>query len=82
MCPSYNFRNEQTGEEYTEFFRMSELDEHLSANPHIKQLPSLTALVDPVRLGVTKPDARFRERLKEIKAGHSKGWTKSTIRDR
>lgn len=59
---------------------ISEREEYLKANPHVnQQIVSAPSLGDPVRLGLRKPDSGFRDRLKEIKKAHSKGFTKSTI---
>lgn len=57
-----------TGEEFTSFMSMSELDLYLEANKEtIIQTPSRITLGDPVRLGQVKPDIGFREILKEVK---------------
>lgn len=66
--PTYNFRNKETGEEFTEFMFMSEIDQYLKDNPHVVQeLNSYAAIGDPVRMGMQKPDSGFRDVLKEIK---------------
>ena len=38
--PNYNFRNNETGEEFEEFFTISGREEFLKSNPHITQMPS------------------------------------------
>ena len=39
--PTYNFRNNETGEEWEEFFTMNGKDSFLEQNPDVVQLPSL-----------------------------------------
>lgn len=78
--PTYTFVNTTSGETFTEIMSISEREEFLKANPHVnQQIVSAPSLGDPIRLGLKKPDSGFRDRLKEIKKAHSKGWTKSTV---
>lgn len=78
MCPTYRFLNNETGEEYEEFMRISELDEFLSSNPNITQLVNGAPMIASGR-GMGKPDQGFRDLLKDMKKKHSGGHTKSTI---
>lgn len=75
--PTYSFLNNKTGEEFTEFMSISELDNFLKENPDIVQLvngaPMLVSGVNH------KPDQGFRDLLKDIKKKHSGGFTRSTI---
>lgn len=78
--PTYTFLNTDTGESFTEIMSMSEREEYLASNPHIQQqIVSAPSLGDPIRLGLRKPDNGFRDRLKEIKKAHSRGFTRSTV---
>jgi len=78
--PSYSFKNLNTGEEWTDIMSNSEREEFLSKNPQVQQqLTSAPALGDSIRLGLRKPDNGFRDRLREIKKAHSKGFTRSTV---
>jgi hypothetical protein len=78
--PSYTFLNTETGEVFDEIMTISGREEYLTANPHIQQqIVSAPALGDPMRLGRVKPPDAFRDRLREIKKSHSKGFTRSTI---
>lgn len=78
--PTYTFLNTETGEQITEIMSISEREEFLRANPSFQQqIVSAPSLGDPIRLGLKKPDNGFRDRLKEIKKHHSKGFTKSTV---
>lgn len=42
--PSYNFKNNDTGEEFEQILSMTEREKFLEQNPHIHQLPSLFAM--------------------------------------
>lgn len=77
--PNYTFRVKKTGEEITEFMSISALDKFIKKNPHLEQVIGAPAIGDTVRLGLKKPDAAFRDKLKEIKKKHSRGITKSTV---
>lgn len=75
--PTYNFRNNKTGEEYSEFMGISAVDDYLASNPDVVQLvnepPGLVSGV------AQKPDQGFRDLLKDMKKKHSGGYTKSSI---
>lgn len=75
--PTYNFLNNDTGEEFSDFMSISALDEFLKSNPNVVQLvndaPGLIAGSGK------KPDQGFRDLLKDMKKKHSKGITRSTI---
>lgn len=78
--PSYTFKNVETDEVSTVMMSISEREEFLKTNPHMQQvIHSAPALGDSIRLGVRKPDEAFRDRLREIKKAHSKGFTRSTV---
>jgi hypothetical protein len=68
--PNFNFLNTKTDEEFTDFMSNSEREQFLSDNPHIQQIPSLTSIVDMTRIGMKKPDAAFRDILKDTKKRH------------
>jgi len=77
--PTYQFLNNETQETFEDMLSIKELDIFLKKNPHITQTLSAPAIGDSIRLGLKKPDSAFRDRLKEIKKTHSKGFTRSTI---
>jgi hypothetical protein len=80
LMPSYTFKNVETDEVSTVMMSISEREEFLKTNPHMQQvIHSAPALGDSIRLGVRKPDEAFRDRLREIKKAHSKGFTRSTV---
>lgn len=65
--PTYQFRDKNTGKEWSAAMTMSEREEFLTAHPHIEQFIGIApSLGDPVRLGVTKVDGGFRDVLKKI----------------
>lgn len=76
--PTYNFLNNDTGEEYEEFMSISALDQYLKDNPNVTQLVSGAPLIHSGR-GLGKPDQGFRDLLKDMKRKHSQGITRSTI---
>ena len=76
--PTYKFLNNETGEEHTDFMGISTLDEYLKTNPHITQLVNGAPALSSGR-GLKKPDSGFRDLLKTIKKGNSKGISRSTI---
>jgi hypothetical protein len=76
--PTYKFFNNDTGEEHVEFMSISALDEFLKTNPHVTQLVNGAPALSSGR-GLKKPDEGFRDLLKDIKKGNSKGITRSTI---
>jgi hypothetical protein len=75
--PTYGFLNNDTGEEFEEFMNISEIDDYLKNNPNITQLVGAPNIVSGV--AGKKPDSGFRDILKHIKKGNSKGITRSTI---
>ena len=75
--PSYNLINNETGEEYVEYMSYSELEVYLKENSNVTQQPSAPAIVSG--RGMRKVDSNFRDLLKNIKKGNSKGFTRSTV---
>ena len=71
------FRSNETGEEFSEFLSISELDEYVKSNPNVTQMVTAPAIVSG--RGMKKPDQGFRDLLKTIKKKHSGGVSKSTI---
>jgi hypothetical protein len=76
--PTYKFLNNDTGEEFEDFMSISALDVFLKENPHLTQLVHGAPLVHSGR-GLGKPDNGFRDLLKTMKKGNSKGISRSTI---
>ena len=64
--PLYDFRNKDTGEVFEKMMSISAKEEYLKENPNIEPMLSANALIDPVRLGVRKTDAGFKEVLQRI----------------
>lgn len=65
--PTYDFIDNQTGEQFTKVMKIAEKEQYLSDNPHIQQTHlAVPAIGDPVRLGVRKMDGGFKEVLQKI----------------
>jgi len=65
--PLYEFRNKETGEVVEKFMTMSSREEYLKENPNMETVISGGShFIDPVRLGVRKPDQGFKEVLQRI----------------
>jgi hypothetical protein len=72
--PNYNFRNNTTGEEWTEFMTNSEREHYLKYNPNVEQIFTTPIMLgDPVALGVKTIDKGFRDVLKNVQKHHSRG---------
>lgn len=77
--PTYGFRDNNTGEEFTEFMSMAEREKYLADNPHITQLPSAPYILARIGLGGRlKPSEGFREVLRKVKK-NNKGSTINTF---
>lgn len=69
--PTYDFKNLETGEIVTHVMKMSELDAFKESNPQLERHISTTpGISDPVRLGLRRPSAGFRDLLGSIKKGN------------
>lgn len=65
--PTYNFRNKETGEEFEKFMSISAREVYLQENSNIETMISGAPMVcDPVRVGIRKKDAGFKEVLQKI----------------
>lgn len=64
--PIYEFRRKDTGEVFEKIMSISSKQEYLEANPNIEAVLSAPPLIDPVRLGIRKPDQGFKEVLQRI----------------
>lgn len=71
--PLYTFRDENNQQIIEKSMRISELDEFKLQNPHLtKLIVGAPSIGDPVRLGLKKPDAGFRDVLKNVQHHHKK----------
>ena len=79
--PEYKFLNNDTGEEYLERMSISQLDDYLKDHPNTTQLVHGAPMIGTNTLvgKSSKPDSGFRDLLKTIKKGNSKGLTRSTV---
>ena len=68
--PTYNFKNNKTGEEWEEFFTMSGKDLFLEQNPDVVQLPSLFSMSASGTGDRIKTDSGWKENLSRIAEAH------------
>jgi len=68
--PTYDFVNNETGEEFEVFMSMSAREQYLKDNPHIQQLLGATATVGGVSITGKIPDG-FKDVLSKVAESHS-----------
>ena len=66
--PTYSFKNNDTGEEWEEFFSISGKEEFLKKNDNITQLPSMVSIVSDV--GGIKNDSGWGDNMSRIAEAH------------
>ena len=64
--PLYEFRNKETGEVFERFMSIASREEYLKENQDVEPVLSAPPLMDPVTLGVRRPDQGFKEVLQRI----------------
>ena len=65
--PTYVFRNKETGEQFEQVMRMSELDPFRADNPHLETVIQAVAFGDPTKLSSSRKfDSGFKEVLQKI----------------
>lgn len=67
--PAYTFKDKDTGAVVDFVMKISELDQFKADNPQLERCftpDSAPSIGDPVRLGLRKPDAGFKEVLQKI----------------
>ena len=67
--PTYSFRNNDTGEEFTELMSISEREKFLEQNPNIQQLPSMFSMVGGTGDRI-KNDDGWKENMSRIAEAH------------
>ena len=73
--PTFTARQKRTPHKVHEFVgTWEDFQSWLKDNPGYEQQLKFPAMVDPVKLGLKKPDSRFRQKLAAIKKMH-KGST-------
>jgi hypothetical protein len=68
--PIYQFRNTESGEEFEDILSISEKEDLLSKNPHIKQVPTSFAIVSGVGSLDSKTDDTWKEVLAKVAEAH------------
>lgn len=75
--PTYNFRNDATGETFSESMKYSEIEEYLANNPGISRGIDTPGIINHnlvASKGVkSKPDGAFRDILGNMKKRHPLG---------
>jgi len=80
MSPTYNFRDVETGTEFSMQMKMAERELYLESNPGVVQIPTLPALHSGRGIGkAAKPEEGFRDLLRNMKNQNSKGLWVSSI---
>lgn len=65
--PTYVFRNKETGEQFEQVMKMSELDTFRAENPQLETVIQAVAFGDPTKLSTTRKfDSGFKEVLQKI----------------
>jgi len=65
--PTYVFRNKETGEQFEQVMKMSELDSFRAENPQLETVIQAVAFGDPTKLTTTRKfDSGFKEVLQKI----------------
>ena len=69
--PTYKFKNNQTGEEWEEFFTSSSAkDEVMKEYPHVQQVPTSFGIVSTTGTFDGKTDAGWKEVLSKAAEAH------------
>jgi hypothetical protein len=65
--PTYVFRNKETGEQFEQIMKMSELDSFRAENPQLETVIQAVAFGDPTKMSTTRKfDSGFKEVLQKI----------------
>jgi hypothetical protein len=65
--PTYVFRNKETGEQFEQVMKMSELDKFREENPQLETIIQAAAFGDPTKMSSTRKfDSGFKEVLQRI----------------
>ena len=75
--PNYNVRNKKTGKVKIIEMSMSEMDQYEKDNPQMEIMCGAPLIHSGT--GLKKPDQGFRDVLRTIKKGNSKGFHRSTV---
>jgi len=80
--PTYDFRNKETGEIVERIMSVSAKEEFLKENPQFESYHGgAPVMMDPVRLGVRRPDQGFKEVLQRIHEKTAGSQLNKTSRD-
>jgi hypothetical protein len=80
--PLYEFKDKETGEVVEKFMSLSSREEFLKENPNMETVISGgAAFIDPVRMGIRRPDQGFKEVLQRIHSKTAGSQLNKTSRD-
>lgn len=80
--PLYEFKNKETGEIIEKFMGISAREDYMNQNPNMEPMISGgNPLIDPVRLGIRRPDSGFKEVLQRIHEKTAGSTLNKTSRD-
>jgi hypothetical protein len=80
--PLFEFRDKETGEVIEKFMSLSSREEFLKENPNMETVISGgAAFIDPVRMGIRRPDQGFKEVLQRIHEKTAGSQLNKTSRD-
>tara|TARA_B110000967_G_C18893381_1_gene568918 strand:- start:3724 stop:3957 length:234 start_codon:yes stop_codon:yes gene_type:complete len=65
--PTYQYKNEETGEISDHFMSIAKMEQFDIDNPHMKKIIHAPAIGDSVRLGIKRTPDSFNDMLKTIK---------------
>lgn len=78
--PSYNFRDKDSGEEWTESMSIAAMETLLKDNPTWETFPGSSFHIgDPYHHAGHKPPEAFRDVLREIRRKHKSAFIKNTV---
>ena len=69
--PTYDFINTKTGKKFTDFMSISEKEDYLKKNPHIKQgIGKINIVSGVMGMGGLKTDGGWKDNLSRIADAH------------
>lgn len=80
--PTYTFINKETGETFEKFMKISAYEQYKIDNPHIERFITpndCPGFGCPVRLGVTKTDAGWKELMSKVAETQPKSNLKDNL---
>jgi predicted nucleic acid-binding Zn ribbon protein len=76
--PTYTFKDENTGEVFDKFMKISELDTFREENPHLKNIIHAPELISGGKSARSMAGSEWNDHMKSIKKGAGKDNTINT----